>query len=249
VLPPLVIADPVALAGRSAARVSAIGDAARPSGWVQSYVRDGEPRAELLVMVDGDDPRWEGIDGHEATVGDQPVLEQAVTDGPRRVRFEVGGRVVAVSALGLTDAELADVVTGLTLAPSQPTAVPGHLPAGMVLVASAPGPLATAVAYRTNYAGDGWFVEMNVDAAVPLAADPASPGDDAPVEVHPVGGAPAMLTEVPGAASDSSWYLLSWWRPEGVHVSLLTQGLSRERVVELAGTVRLATPQEWGPSR
>ena len=244
-LPALIVSDPTAVGLRSAARVTSIGNGPRPSGWVQSYVRPGGLPADLMIAVGGDDVRWAGIDARPGEIGGQPLLEQAVTDGPRRLSLEIGGRPVSISALGLTDGELAFVLSGLSVQASSAGVNVGHLPADMQLVASAPGPTATATAYRTNYSGDGWFVELNVDAAVPLVADPVEPARGTDVELRPVGPSPAIVTEIADTGDGGSWYLLSWWRPEGVHVSMLGRGLSLDQTLVLAASVRPATADEW----
>ena len=244
-LPALIISDPMAVGLRSAARVTSIGNGPRPSGWVQSYVRPGGLPADMMIAVGGDDLRWAGIDARPGEIGGQPLLEQAVTDGPRRLSLEIAGRPVSISALGLTEGELAFVLSGLSVQVSQAGVTVGHLPADMQLVASAPGPAATPAAYRTNYSGDGWFVELNVDAAVPLVADPVEPARGTDVKVRPVGPSPAIVTEIADSGDGSSWYLMSWWRPEGVHVWMLGRGLSLDQTLVLAASVRPATADEW----
>ena len=248
VLPALVIGDPRALGTRATARVSSLGAVPRPSGWVQSYVRAGGLRSDLMIAVGGGDPRWSGVDVRAGQLGDQPVLVQEVSGGPRRVSLEIGGRPVSLSASGLSDAELTAVLAGLRLQPTAPGAVVTTLPAEMELVASAPGPLATPVTYRANYAGPDWFVELNVDAAAPLVADPLDPAADADVELRTVGDSRAVATEIADAGDGQPWHLVSWWRPDGVHVSMLARGMSLDRAIELAASVRPATPGEWEPA-
>ncbi len=254
-LPALVIGDPDVLTARSRARVSELTLDAAPRGWVASYVTPGERRTEVLVAGDGDDPRWAGTAHTTGEVAGLPVSLARSTAGATHVIFERAGAVTGVSTIGLDPDGLAAVVTSLAAQPA--STLPRQLPGGLQLVALGRGTPPTQTSYRARYERDDWYLELRVDAVSGAVADPAvAKLPPTLVQLAPVG---ARTAEVRAIGADASigtdagdaqaWYEVTWWEPSGTHVTLLSRGITLARVLELARSVRPATPAEWDPVR
>ncbi len=249
-LPALVIGDADVLSARAPARVSTVSLDDRPRGWVASYITPGDRRTEVLVAGDGDDPRWAGRSHTTADIGGVAVVIAESSDGATHVTFETAGRLTGVSTVGLDRAALTAVVT--SLAAHGVAALPRRLPAGLELVGVGRGTPVTRTSYRARYERDDWYVELRVDAASPLAADPAvAAGQPTSVQLAAVGSSTAVVRAIGADGGDTTgaqaWYEVTWWNGAGAHITLLSRGATLSRVLELARSVRPAAPTEWDP--
>jgi hypothetical protein len=249
-LPLLVVGDATVVSSTVAARLrsGAVTPAPRPTGWVQSYVSPDAVGTELMIVADGDDPAWAAVAASDETVATTTARVQRISDGgPMRVVVDVGGRRVAVSALGLDDGDVAAVVAGLAARPGGVAGVDATvLPRGLRLVAQGAGVLDTSARYRLAYGADDWFVVVSVDRAVPLVAVPG--GFDDPVErlvVREVGGQPALVSIVAaGEGDEGDVHTIRWCLPDRVCASLTARGFDLDRAVAVAASVRPATPDD-----